>query len=217
MENRHRRKIAIAGKAPSPSGSSLTPGLDMAGFSLPPTPPAALWTRRLPVSPRVLFSRGENGAGICEKKVRRERQRILLVFQKELPVAPGARRRVPKRREPAAYATAVSGRRVPFSGKSLATHIINCQPPSRAKPNYRRQIGVNIRLAELSGRTKGSLSPFPCHDFTREENYSDAERTVSNKGFENRLPIKNDTTARLFLSTHSTFLFFFSFFLPCCI
>lgn len=43
---------------------------------------------------------------------------------------------------------------------------------------------MNIRLAKLSGYTKGSLSPFPCHDFTREENYSDAERTVSNKGFE---------------------------------
>lgn len=61
---------------------------------------------------------------------------------------------------------------------------------------------MNIRLAKLSGYTKGSLSPFPCHDFTREENYSDADRTVSNKGFENRLLIKNDTTARLFLSTY---------------
>ena len=87
------------------------------------------------------------------------------------------------------------------------------QSPARvcSETNYCRQIGVKLCRAKLPGRTKGR-APLPRHGFTREENYSDAERTVSNKGFENRLLIKNDTTARLFLSTIKLF-----FLLPCCI
>lgn len=147
-----------------------------------------------------MFATEENQAGICQGESLKGTAKNSISFPEGVSSCADAERRIPKQCKPEVHAQGMlGGGSFPWE-RFRNSHTLASLGTA---PNLRAEFKqAQAPASPHSPAAQRAPFPFPCHGFTREGKDLAAERTVRNKGFENRLLIKNDTTARLVLSTH---------------